>query len=135
MELQVKIVGGLFILLSLVHFIFPKYFHWKQELAALSLVNRQMMYVHTFFIALVVFLFGLLCLTSADELLYTALGRRICLGLGVFWVVRLYFQFFVYSPRLWKGKTFETAVHLFFSFLWAYVSVLFMLGYFKAMFT
>jgi hypothetical protein len=60
MDLQIKIIGGLLILLAMLHLIFPKYFNWKQELSSLSLVNRQIMYVHTFFIAFVVFLMGLL---------------------------------------------------------------------------
>lgn len=131
MLLQIKIVGGLFILLAFLHVFFPKYFSWKQELSALSLINRQMMYVHLFFIALLVFLLGLLCLTSADALVNTRLGKRISLGLGVFWAIRLYVQFFVYSPKLWKGKRFETSMHILFSLFWAYVSTIFMLAYWE----
>lgn len=84
-----------------------------------------MMYVHTFFIGLIVFLMGLLCLTSAEDLINTRLGKRITLGLGIFWTCRLLIQFFGYSSKLWKGKRFETAVHIFFSLLWAYLSVVF----------
>ena len=126
---QLKIIGGLFILLAFLHIFFPRYFAWKQELSPLSLINRQMMYVHLFFIALLVFLLGLLCLTSADALLNTQLGKRISLGLGLFWAIRLYVQFFVYSPKLWKGKRFETSMHILFSLFWAYVSTIFILGY------
>ncbi|OJW59917.1 MAG: hypothetical protein BGO55_17850 [Sphingobacteriales bacterium 50-39] len=129
MELQIKIIGCLFILLALLHIFFPKYFKWKQELSSLSLINRQMMYVHMFFIALLVFLLGLLCLASSDALLHTTLGRRISLGLGIFWTVRLYVQFFVYSGKLWRGKKFETLAHILFSIFWAYVSIIFILGY------
>ncbi|MFD2246591.1 hypothetical protein [Pontibacter ruber] len=95
----------------------------------MSLVNRQMMTVHTFFIALTVFLMGILCLTSSGELIYTELGKKVSLGLGLFWAVRLYFQFFGYSGELWKGKRFETTVHVLFSFLWLYVSASFLLVY------
>jgi hypothetical protein len=73
MELHLKIIGILLILLGAIHFFFPRYFYWKQELAGLNLMNRQMMYVHLFFIGFVVFLNGLLCLTSSDELLTTML--------------------------------------------------------------
>jgi hypothetical protein len=128
MLVQLKIIGGLFILLAFLHVFFPKYFSWKQDLAPLSLINRQMMYVHLFFIALLVFLLGLLCLTSADALLNTQLGKRISLGLGLFWAIRLYVQFFVYSPKLWKGKRFETSMHILFSLFWAYVSTIFILA-------
>src|SRR5689334_11189795 len=115
MESQVKIAGGLLMALGFIHVIFPKYFKWKEELNALSLINRQILYVHSFFIAFVVFLMGLLCVTSARELTETALGKRICLGLGIFWTVRMLIQFFGYSAKLWRGKTFETTIHVLFS--------------------
>jgi hypothetical protein len=130
MELQIKIIGGLFMLLALLHVFFPKYFNWNNELNSLSLMNRQMVQVHLFFIAFGLFLVGLLCLTSSDGLLNTLFGRRVSLGLGIFWAVRLYFQFFVYSGKLWKGKAFETTVHILLSLFWSYVSLVFILGYF-----
>jgi hypothetical protein len=129
MELQLKMIGILLSLLSLLHLVFPKYFSWKKELAALSLMNRQMMYVHTFFIALFVLLNGLLCFFYAEELIYTALGKVICLGLAIFWGIRLLFQFFVYAPKLWMGKPFETTMHILFSLLWIYLTVVFAISY------
>jgi hypothetical protein len=127
MEIHLKIIGILLMALALVHAIFPRYFHWKTELRSLSLINRQMMEVHTFFIALTVLLMGVLCFTSAAELSSTALGRKISFGLFLFWAVRFVFQFFVYSSKLWKGKPFETTVHVVFSIFWLYVTVVFLL--------
>lgn len=126
MEVHYRIIGGLLMALALVHIIFPRYFRWQVELERISLVNRQMMVVHTFFIALTVFLMGLLCLTSATELVHTSLGKKISLGLGIFWTVRLFVQFFGYSSELWKGKPFETTVHILFSGLWLYLSTVFL---------
>src|SRR6185503_9511384 len=103
---------SLLILLAFFHVFFPKYFKWKEELGGLRLINRQLMYIHSFFIAFVIFLVGLLCLTSATELLHTSLGKKICLGLGIFWGTRLVIQFFGYSSMTWKGKKFETLVHI-----------------------
>ena len=126
MATHFEIIGVLLIILALVHLIFPKYFNWKEELKSLSLINRQMMTIHTFFIALVVFLMGLLCLTSANELVETKLGKTISLGLGIFWITRLFIQFFGYSTQLWKGKKIESTIHVLFSLLWTYLSVVFM---------
>jgi hypothetical protein len=131
MEIHFKIIGVLLIALALVHLVFPKYFNWDNELKSLSSINRQMMKVHTFFIALTVFLMGLLCLTSSNELIATHLGKKIALGLGIFWTVRLCIQFFGYSTDLWKGKKFETVVHLLLSLLWIYISVVFLMTYFN----
>jgi hypothetical protein len=131
MELHLKIIGILLILLSSIHICFPKYFKWKQELDPLSILNRQMIYIHTFFIALIVLLMGLLCLTSSKELVETTLGKRISLGLGIFWLARLFIQFFGYSANIWRGKKFETTIHIVFSLLWVYLTIVFLLIYFS----
>lgn len=131
MEIHFKIIGIVLIVLAFIHAIFPKFFNWDKELASLSLINRQMMVVHTFFVAFIVFLMGLLCLSSSHELIETNLGKKIVLGFGVFWSVRLFVQFFGYSAALWKGKTFETAVHILFALLWTYLSLIFLLTYFN----
>jgi hypothetical protein len=129
MELHLKITGYLLISLALIHLIFPRYFNWGKELSSLSLINRQLMYVHTFFIALVVLLMGVFCISSAEDIIYTKLGRQLSLGLFIFWTTRLVFQFYVYSPKLWKGKLLESTVHVFFSLLWIYFSTVFFLVY------
>lgn len=129
MELHLKITGTLLIILALAHGIFPKYFNWKHELKPLSLINRQLMYVHSFFIGFAVLLVGVLCLTSPNELIETPLGKRISLGLGIFWTTRLIIQFLGYSTKNWKGKTFETTIHILFSVLWTYFSLIFCLIY------
>jgi len=126
MEIQFNISGILLILLALLHIGFPRYFEWNTELKSLQLINRQIMLIHTFFIGLIVFLMGLLCLTSATELIHTPLGKKISLGIGVFWLCRLILQFFGYSSTLWKGKKTETMVHILFSFLWLYFTLVFM---------
>jgi hypothetical protein len=125
METHLKIIGVLLICLSLLHAVFPRRFNWKDELAGLSLLSRQIMYVHTLFIALIVMLMGLLCLLSAGDLVNTALGRRVALGLAIFWGVRLLIQFFGYSSELWRGKGLETAIHVLFSIMWIYFTVVF----------
>lgn len=129
MELHLKISGYCLIVLGMVHAIFPKQFNWKQELSSLSIMNRQMMQIHTFFIAFILVLVGVLCLTSSTELIETALGKRISLGLGIFWIARLFIQFFGYSSEIWRGKLFETIVHVIFSIFWTYLSVIFIMIY------
>ena len=54
MTVHVHILGIVFVMLAVVHVIFPRFFRWKEEFATVSLINRQMMYVHAAFIAVVV---------------------------------------------------------------------------------
>ena len=130
MDLHIKIIGWLLVIISLLHPFFPKYFEWKKECSSMSLINRQMFYIHSYFIALTLLLMGILCLTSAPDLLNTTLGKRISLGFGIFWVTRLVIQFVGYSSKLWWGKRFETGMHVLFSLFWIYFSIIFLSIYY-----
>lgn len=126
MQSCLEISGLMLVGLALLHGIFPRWFRWKSELAGLSRINREIMLVHTGFIALTVFLMGLLCLTSGRDLIMSPLGRRISFGLALFWCSRLFVQFFGYSTELWKGKRFETTVHILFVLLWSWLTGVFL---------
>jgi len=129
MELHLKIIGYLFIALAILHVFFSNYFKWKEELTSLSLINKQMMEVHTFFIALVVFGNGILNIFYTDELINNDFGKVISFGLFVFWSIRLVFQLFIYSSKLWKGKSFETSMHVLFTCFWIYCSAVYYLAW------
>lgn len=131
MELHLRIIGVILILLAIIHASFPRQFSWKGELSSLSLINRQMMYVHTFFIAFTVLLMGALCIYSASDIINTPLGRQIAFGFFIFWGIRFIFQFFVYSSKLWIGKPFETVMHIIFSITWIYLTVIFFMIAFR----
>ncbi len=57
-EPHLRIAGTLLILLALAHVFFPKRFNWREELARLSLLNRQIFYVHSVFIGVVLLMMG-----------------------------------------------------------------------------
>ena len=132
METQLRIAGLILLALAGLHGIFPRYFKWTESLKSLSLLDRQVMYIHTLFIAITVALMGALCISSAPDLAYTSLGKRVCIGIGFFWAIRLIVQFWGYSTQLWRGKKKETAVHIVFVFLWTYLTILFCwIGFFE----
>jgi hypothetical protein len=88
-----------------------------------SLLTRQIFYVHTFFISLTVGLMGALSVFLSDALLQPSpLAKGVLSGLTLFWGIRLAFQFFVYDKTLWHSKRFETRVHWLFALLWLYLT-------------
>lgn len=120
-SLNLRIAGSLMLLLAGLHAGFPKRFSWREELSRLSLLNRQIFVVHCFFIVLVISMIGALSLFWPSTLLEPGTLARIVLsGLVVFWLARLFIQFFVYDARLWRGNHFNTAMHVLFSLMWAY---------------
>lgn len=125
-ESHLRIAGALQIVLAASHLAFPKRFGWKEELGRLSLLNRQMFLVHTFFICVVLVLAGSLSLFAPETLLDpTPLARFVLGGFATFWMLRLFVQWFVYDPRLWRGDAFNTAVHVVFSGMWAYLAAVY----------
>ena len=111
------------VLIALLHFRFEKHFLWKQELSTINLLTRQIFYVHTFFVALVVFLMGLLGIFCAKELVEcTKLASALNIGLLLFWLTRLYVQFFVFKPEIWKENLYYTVIHYVLALIWFWFS-------------
>ena len=118
-----RIAGALLLLLACSHVAFPKRFNWAEELPRLSLLNRQMFLVHTFFIALLLAFMGILSLVFSEALVeQSRLGQVVLAGLTIFWGTRLVFQWFVYDRSLWRGQPFNTWVHFTFTALWIYLT-------------
>jgi hypothetical protein len=118
-------IAGVFMLLLVPMNVFdvPRRFHWKQEMAALSLLNRQIFQVHAAFICLILALFGLLATLLTHPLLEpTPLGRAVVGGLALFWLLRLLTQLFIYDPEIWRGNRFYTAMHYVFLSLWLFLA-------------
>ena len=121
-KLHLQIVGALLVLLGVAHCFFPKRFGWKDDLAKLSLLNRQIFGVHCFFIALTLVLMGSITALYARALLEPSpLNRAILACAAIFWACRLFVQFFVYDRKLWQGNPFNTWMHVLFSCLWIYL--------------
>jgi len=79
--------------------------------------------VHTFFIAVVLVLMGLLSAFFAKELMQPdPLSHALCFGLMIFWLLRLGVQWFIYDSRIWRCSRFLTTMHWMFSLLWMYLA-------------
>ena len=126
LALHLKVCGFLLLSLSALHLTFPRHFQWWRVFAQLSLVNRQMFYIHCFFLCVTMSMMGSLCLWGTAALLErSALGLWLAAGLTIFWQLRFLIQHFVYDPTLWKGKLFESLVHVVFTLLWGYLSLVY----------
>lgn len=121
LELHLKLAGLSLVSLGVAHAFFDKRFHWREEMARVSLLNRQIFFVHTFFIALMLVLLGSLSVFGTAALVEKShLGQLFLGGVTFFWFCRWLCQFFVYDAEIWRGKPFETWAHAGFSLLWTY---------------
>jgi hypothetical protein len=132
LESHLRAAGVLLLLLASLHPFLPKELHWRDDLAKLTLVNRQIFLVHVAFIVLLLVLLGLLVLCFAGELAAPSrLARAILGGLTLFWGLRFVTQVFVYDHRLWRGQPRNTMVHVAAIFLWLYLTAVFGWGFWR----
>jgi hypothetical protein len=120
LALLLRIAGAGLILLAVLHVPIGKQLKWQEDVARLSPVNASIFHVHTFFICLVLVMMGLPSLIEPRIFLEkSAAGAWLAWSVSAFWAIRLYFQWFIYQNDLWRGKRLETAVHWWFTFVWA----------------
>jgi hypothetical protein len=123
---HLRAVGVAMAALVAVNLYVPTRFRWREEMGRLSLLNRQIFQAHAVFLVLTLALFSVLLLTCGEALLEpTRLARALLIGLTIFWTLRMLMQWFFYSPRIWRGDRFNTAMHYLFSMIWIYVAAVF----------
>src|SRR5687768_15258972 len=81
----------------------PGVLAWGTELRKLSPLSRNLVWVHGWFIVLIIAGFGAVSLLHAADLAHgPRLARSVCAFIALFWAARLGVQFFVFdaSPYL-----------------------------------
>jgi hypothetical protein len=132
LETHLRIAGALLLLLAAAHPFFPKQLGWKEDLAKLTLLNRQIFLVHVGFIVLILVLFGTLALGFAGDLVAPSrLAAAVLGGLTLFWGLRLLTQQLIYDRSLWRGHRRNTVLHILASLLWTYLTAVFGWGWWR----
>jgi hypothetical protein len=126
LTLLLRIAGAGLLVLAVLHVPIGKQLKWSDNAKRMSPVNASIFHVHTFFICVVLVMMGLSCLLEPDIFLIPSrAGLWLAWSISAFWMLRLYFQWFVYPAALWRGKRMETAVHAWFTLVWAALAALY----------
>ncbi len=98
LTLNLTVAGVLLVGLGVLHTALPAVLGWHRELASASPLNREVSYVHCFFIGLACLLWGLLPLTAGSLLLQPGrVTRLVLIGAVAFWASRLVVQLAVFN--------------------------------------
>jgi hypothetical protein len=101
MILFLRAAGASLIVLSIFHAVLWRTLNWGSEAERLSPLNARVFFVHTFFIAFVLFALGALSLVRPDLLMAPSdLARVLLYGIVVFWVARLLVQPVVFDRAM-----------------------------------
>ena len=98
LALNLTVTGVLLVGLGVLHIALPAVLGWHRELAGASPVNREVSYVHCYFIGLACVLWGLLPLTAGSLLAQPGpITRLVLIGAVIFWASRLVSQLAVFN--------------------------------------
>jgi hypothetical protein len=118
-------VGVILLVLGALHLALPRTLQWSVELANASPLNREVSYVHCYFIGLVCLLWGLLPLTAGPSLLMpNPVVRLVLIGAVAFWACRFVAQIVVFnrhardSKRWFAASLAGTALWLYLTLVW-----------------
>jgi hypothetical protein len=121
--LHLHLAGVVLVTLGAVHVGLPRMLGWSHDLAPLSPLNRQVSYVHTFFVGLTCALWGLLPLTAGDALVERhPVTRMLLVGAVVFWGARLAVQLGLFNPAHARRSHRWLAASVGGTVLWAYLT-------------
>jgi hypothetical protein len=124
LSLHLTFVGVALLGLGAVHVLLPGVLQWNRELAGASALNREVSYVHCYFIGLACLLWGLLPLSAGPTLLVpNPVTRLVLIGAVAFWASRFVIHRPVFTPHA-RESTPWCALSLAGTGLWLYLTVI-----------
>jgi hypothetical protein len=98
LSVNLTIVGVTTLGLGLLHIALPYGLRWRREFSGASPLNREVSYVHCYFIGLACLLWGLLPLAAGRALLApNPVTRVVLVGAVTFWASRFVIQLIVFN--------------------------------------
>lgn len=101
--LLITIGGILNILGGLFHFAFWQLFNWKESLSVLDQINRNIMLMLNYCLAVLFLLTGIIFIIFRRKITNSMLGRAIMLTMAVVYLVRLALEFVLPQSSLVMG--------------------------------
>lgn len=91
----------------------PRLLNWREAIANMPLLVREVFWVHTFFIGLTCAIFGVITWRFAADIAAPAheMIRWFAFCVGLFWSIRSVMQWTVYSASHWRGNARLTVIH------------------------
>ena len=113
LTLWLQTAAGFQLAVAILNLFLVRILDWKEELARLPLLIREVFRVHSWFISLTLFIFATMTWRFAGEIARASdpFVRWLATGVGIFWGTRFVLQFAYYSSSHWRGHAARTLVH------------------------
>jgi hypothetical protein len=125
LQVNLGVAGVLLLGLAASHAALPGLLGWRRDLVGVSVLSREVSYVHCFFIGLACLLWGLLPLLAGRTLLDPgAVNRLVLAGAVTFWASRLLIQLAVFNRHARRSAGW-LALSAAGTVLWMYLTAVF----------
>ena len=113
LKLFLQLAAALQLGVAVMNLFLVRILKWREQVAAMPLLLREVFQVHAWFISVTLAIFGTLTLRFAGELASGAnpIGQWLCAGMGMFWAIRTVLQITYYSSSHWRGQVGRTLIH------------------------
>jgi len=100
MKNDLLIVGGFYHLgFAIFHLFFWRLFHWKKDLASLTIINRSVMQILNLCLTFVFIVVAYISIFYSSEMVSTSFGKVITASISIFWLIRLLEQLFFFGLK------------------------------------
>jgi len=113
LALVLQFVAALQLVVAVLNLFLVRLLKWKEELARIPLLLREVFQVHAWFISITLGIFAVMTWRFVGEF---AAGNAVCRwlagGIGLFWAIRAVLQVTYYSSSHWRGQAGRTVAHV-----------------------
>ena len=113
LPLLLQIAATLQLGVAMLNLFLIRLLHWREDLARMPLLLREVFQIHVWFISITLAIFGVMTWRFAAEIAsgQNAVGQWLAAGIGIFWGIRTVFQVTFYSSSHWRGLAGRTMAH------------------------
>jgi hypothetical protein len=91
--------AGYSIAFAVFHLGFWRIFDWRNDLGHLTYINRGVVQILNLCLTFVFVLFAYIVIAHRSEMVTTAIGRSLLLGISVFWLLRMFEQVWFFGLK------------------------------------
>jgi hypothetical protein len=112
--LLLEIAAALQLGIAIMNLFLVRLLHWKEEVARMPLLLREVFQVHAWFISVTLTIFAVMTWRFASQMAGRAdpIGQWLAACIGGFWAVRTVLQITYYSSSHWRGQPARLLAHI-----------------------
>lgn len=109
-----QFAAALQLAIAVMNLFLVRLLHWKDDLARMPLLLREVFQVHAWFISVTLTIFAVMTWRFAQQMAGQAdpACQWLAAGIGCFWAIRAVLQITYYSSSHWRGQPARLLAHV-----------------------